>query len=437
MAVTADASLHQRDLTLDLARVSAVLLVVVAHLLLTGVGIGADGAIVVERTAESQPWFAAASWLGNIMPLFFVVGGFAAKAGWQSMERRDAAARAAGTAPAPGAEPSPASRFVRTRLARLARPALPLFVFLTVALVAVWAAGIDPQLVDAAAIGVGSPLWFLAAYMLAQALAPAMLRLHRRAPVVTLVALAGAASVIDAVRLLAGVELLGLPNVVLIWVAVQQLGFFLHDGWFRSRPAWMLALIVVAGYALLLALVPAAGYSPNMLTNQFPPTMPMLVLGVVQAAMLTLLHRPLAALTRTRPVRALLGLAGSRLMTIYLWHVPVITIITGLQLLLPLPMPAPGSPAWWWSRILVLALVLAIVWAASLWLVRFERPPAWAAGSALPGTAVTAAAVLVFVLAPFLVMVLGLDTALAALGTAGTAVALWLIRGRRAPAPLR
>lgn len=142
---------HGRDLTLDLVRVACVVLVVFAHILFSGVGRNPDGSILIERTVEAQMWFDVVSWIVDIMPLFFVVGGFAAAAGWASAQRRGQGE----------------SEFVRTRLARLARPALPLFVFFAVALGAVRMLDIDPALVDTVAIGVGSPLWFLSAYMLA------------------------------------------------------------------------------------------------------------------------------------------------------------------------------------------------------------------------------------------------------------------------------
>lgn len=86
--------LSKRDLTLDLARVFCVLLVVVIHLLETGVGSGPDG-LVVSRPLEHQPWFNGVTWVFQIMPLFFVVGGFASKTAWRSLERRGGSAAAA------------------------------------------------------------------------------------------------------------------------------------------------------------------------------------------------------------------------------------------------------------------------------------------------------------------------------------------------------
>ena len=82
-AAPAAVDLSRRDLTLDLARVVCVLFVIVVHLVQVGIGPGPDGGLVASRPAEQQPWFDAATWIGQIMPLFFVVGGFAAATGWQ------------------------------------------------------------------------------------------------------------------------------------------------------------------------------------------------------------------------------------------------------------------------------------------------------------------------------------------------------------------
>ena len=409
-------ALASRDLSLDLARVACVLLVVAVHLLFTGVFRDADD-IRLERTAELQPWFAAISWLLEIMPLFFVVGGFATAAGLASAARRGES----------GAD------FVRSRLLRLARPSLPLFLFLAAGLAAATLLGVDPVLFSGVAIGVGSPLWFLAAYMIVQALGPAMMRLHRARPRTTLAVLLVLIGAVDTARMLAGEPLLGLPNVFFVWLLVQQLGFWMFDGWFARRAWWQLLLLVVGGYGLLLALVPLAGYSWNMLSNQYPPTLPLAVLGVVQAASLTLLRRPLTALMRLKAAQGVVLIAGTRLMTIYLWHLPVIIALVGVQLLLPFPMSEPGSAGWWAERLPAYLLVLGAVWLLSLWLVRFERPAPGDRGTgASPG--VVAAAVVAFTAPPFLVMVLGLDLWLAAAGLAGTALALLLARPARAGA---
>ncbi|OAN43380.1 acyltransferase family protein [Microbacterium sp. H83] len=422
-----------RDLTLDLARVSCVLLVVFVHILFTGVGRLPDGSLLIERTVEAQPWFTAASWIANIMPLFFVVGGYASRAGWRSAVTRG----------------DSVDDFVRVRLLRLARPALPVLLFFSVALGVTRLLGVDPALVDVVAIGVGSPLWFLAAYMIVQALAPAMMRLHERFGPRVLLGLLVIALVVDAVRFTViggllgippvagtgygiGQELFGIPNIIAVWLFAQQIGFFLFDGWFAARRGWQLLLLVAAGYGGLWGLVSLGGYSWNMLANQWPPTTPMILLAVIQAAALTLLHTPLTHLMTSRIAQGVVLVVGSRLMTIYLWHLPVIMLLTGVQLLLPLPLPAPGSAAWWWTRPVFLLVVLAVVWALSLWLVRFERIPAQGAPR-VEARSATVTAVLLFVVPIIAITAYGLDFPLAAIAVVCTTAAVVLVDSRRAP----
>ncbi|MGH3705007.1 MAG: acyltransferase family protein, partial [Agromyces sp.] len=284
----ARAAIAKRDLVVDLARVACVLLVVVIHLLMIGVGIGADGAIMASRPLEAQPWFAAATWAGQIMPLFFALGGFTAVTAWRSLERRD----------------GDQVDFVRGRVLRLARPSLPLFLFFSVALGAATVAGVDPALLDTVATGVGSPLWFLGAFLLAQSFAPMMARLHEAAPARTMLGLFAGAVLVDAARIATGIDEIGLANLVFVWFFVQQLGFWYSDGWFRARPPAQLIGLVVIAYAALAGLVAAGWYSPDMLVNLNPPTVPLALLGIAQVSLLTLVHRPLAALMRGRRMQA-------------------------------------------------------------------------------------------------------------------------------------
>ena len=100
--------LATRDLPVDLVRVCCVLAVVVLHSLMLGLVVGPDGQVVWRNVLQAQPWFPVASWFGQLMPLFFVLGGFASWQGWSSVERRGGGA----------------ADFLRPRLLRLATPAL-------------------------------------------------------------------------------------------------------------------------------------------------------------------------------------------------------------------------------------------------------------------------------------------------------------------------
>ncbi|MDP5228503.1 MULTISPECIES: acyltransferase [Arthrobacter] len=421
-----------RDLTLDLARVACVLVVVFVHLVLVGVGRNPDGSILLADPVNQTRWVAPASWVAEIMPLFFVVGGFAARTGWSSAQARGESA----------------GRFVRTRLARLARPALPLYCFLAAVLITVKLLGVDPELVSAVEVPVGSVLWFLGAYMLVQALAPWMILLHERAPWRTLTVLLAAALLVDVIRLVVGIwtlglgkidhdgyglgdELFGLPNIAFVWLFAQQLGFCLKDGWFSRLASWQLAGLIVVGFSVIGALVFFGSYSPSMLSNQWPPTTPIAVLAPIQAAAFTLLRRPLEALVRRRGVQAVVFAAGSRLMTIYLWHVTAIVALTGLQLLLPLPMPAPGSAAWWLTRPILMVAVFAVVWLVSLGTMRLERPIPEPDGSHVSAAA-TVAAVVLFILPSVAISAYGLDLPLALIAVGCTIISLLLATPRAA-----
>jgi fucose 4-O-acetylase-like acetyltransferase len=412
--------LSKRDLTLDLARVFCVLLVVVIHLLFIGVGRDATGALVISRPLEEQPWFAAVTWAGQIMPLFFVVGGFASITAWRSTVRRG------GTA----------ADYVKTRVLRLAQPTLPLFLFYVVVIGGATLLAIAPELVGTVVEGAGSPLWFIAAYCLCQALVPVMVRLHARAAAPTLGVLLVGVVLVDAARYGSGVTQLGYLNLFFVWLLVQQIGFWYADGWFARRAWWQLVLIAAAGYAALVPLTTVGPYNTDMLVNLNPPTLPLVLLGLAQACVLRLLRPALARLMSTHVARAVVFLVGTRLMTIYLWHLPVIIIVAGVGLLIPGASPEPASPAWWWSRIFVYVLVLGILFALSFLVGRWEQPRE--VGPTPPVGVVAIAAVLTFV-PPFLVIEYFLNLWLAIAGAVSFSVAILLFgrwpNGRSTPVP--
>lgn len=393
--------LSKRDLTLDIARVFCVLLVVVIHLLMVGVGRDETGALVVSRPLENQAWFAGVTWAGQIMPLFFVVGGFASLTAWRSLVRRGGSA----------------ADYVRNRVLRLAQPALPLFLFYVVVLGGALLLGVDRELLDVVATGAGAPLWFIAAYTLCQAMVPVMVRFHARAPRATLLVLLAGVVTVDAVRYSLPAPIgaaVGVANLFFVWLLVQQIGFFYADGWFAARSWWQLLLIAAVAYASLVPMTVWGPYADDMLTNLNPPTLPLVALGLAQACVLRLLRPALSALMRTRGARAVVFLVGTRLMTIYLWHLPLIIILSGALLLIPGASPQPGTASWWWSRPVLYLVVLVALFGLSFLVGRWEAPREITATP--PLAVVVTAAALTFVPA-FAVMEWFLDFRFAVLGS--------------------
>jgi hypothetical protein len=411
--------------------VFCVLLVVAIHLLMTGVIVDSRAGIGLQRTLEMQPWYPHATWIGQIMPLFFVIGGFAGLTAWRSLKRRG------GDAPT----------YVKSRLLRLARPAFPLFVFFVVAigvgLIIVRTTGLlGFPVLDGVIIGAGSPLWFIAAYAISQAFLPLLAHLHEVAPKRTVLVLFAGVILVDLLRYATADTLgelsfwLGLLNLLFVWPLVQQFGFWYADGFF-DRPWWQLALISLAALGMLWPLTTYGPYSIDMLVNQNPPTLPLVFLGLSQAAFLRLLKRPLSAVMRTRPARAFVLLAGSRLVTIYLWHVPMIVAVAGLALLIPGASPRPGSPEWWWSRPIEYVILLALLFALSFLVGRYEQPRE---PGATPPVALVAVAAVLVVAVPTIMIPLGLDFALAIAGAVTFGLAILIlgpvgVRLGRGPGP--
>ena len=162
-----------------------------------------------------------------------------------------------------------------------------------------------------------------------------------------------------------------------------------------------------------------------MLTNLNPPTLPLVLIGLGQACLLRLLKPVLAAIMRARAAQAAVYFFGSRLMTIYLWHLPVIIVLSGLAILIPGASPEPASAAWWWTRIPAYLLVLGVVFLLSLAIGRWEHPRPLAVVP--PGRAVVLAAIITF-LPPLAVTIWGLDIWIALAGSILYSTALLLIR---------
>lgn len=367
-----------RDPVMDLVRVLCVAIVVVGHLLMIGATIRPGHGLVVERTLLETNWIGPVTWIAQVMPLFFVVGGFAGIGAWRRLE---------------GAGGS-AADFIRSRILRLARPAIGLFAALAFGIVVMHLAGVDPASIQLIGLGLSTPLWFLAAYAFAQAYLPGLATFHALAPWWTLGVLAAGALTFDVLRFATGIEVLGILNMTFVWLFAQQLGFWVADGWFRARTRVTVAAIGLGAYALLAGLV-VIGYPGNMLDNLNPPTFALVALAVGQTCLLVLAHPALTRVIAFRPVRALVAIVGARLMTIYLWHLPVLALVIGLLLLTPLPSPEAGSAAWWLTRPIIFAVMVGLLTVISMLLGRLERPAASSAHHATDRATGLAAACMV------------------------------------------
>lgn len=339
-----------RDRTVDLVRVFGGGVVVAWHWSLSVTHRSSDGGFVMSSPIDAVPLAWMATWLLQVMPVFFLVGGFANLAAWDSAGRRT-------------------SGFLRRRLSRLLRPtALWLAVWAlaeTVLLVAVpgYRGVLDHGLI------VVVPLWFLGAYLWVVLLVPLTAAAHRRAALPTISVLGAGVVAADLARFAVGLEAAGLVNSALVWVFVHQLGYFWRDGTLdRAGRRWVLT---AGGLVGLVAMTALDAYPRSMvatpgseLSHMFPTTAAIAALGVFQLGVLLLLSPVLASWLQRRRVWKTVTALNVVIMTIYLWHMIALAVALALFEAAGLPLHSAPTAAWWAQRplwLLVPGVVLVVL----------------------------------------------------------------------------
>ena len=350
------AATRGRDGAVDLVRAACLVLIVALHALMVGVSLGVDGPIL-ENALDAQAWFTPASWVVQVMPLFFILGGFSSLRHWERLQ-------ATGQRPAD---------YVRERTVRLLKPSIVLVGAVGLGLVGLLAAGVPAEIVGIAGFRISQPLWFLAVYLGCSALVPLLVRAHRRGPAATLVGLGAGIAAVDALRAVTDIPAFGLLNLAFVWLFAQQLGFWLADGHVERMSRLQRSALAAGSFGALVGLTVSGLYSANMFTNLNPPTVCLALLAVAQLALFSLARPALERLAGRAASRTLVRIVGPNAMTIYLWHMSVLIVLAGALLLLPLPLPAPGTGEWWATRPLWLIAAALLLIPVVRALGRFER----------------------------------------------------------------
>lgn len=336
-----------RDHAMDLYRVVALLLIVVGHWVAACLTFS-DGAFWRENPLVDLPWTRWLTWMFQVVPVFFVVAGYASAVSWG--HRR-------------GGESL--QDWLRRRLARPVGPTAVYVVVMLVVVAVLSAIGVAGSELEFGAWAVAMHLWFLGIYVLVVALTPVVVAAHRRwglwVPLAMVVVVAG----VDAATIGAHLPYAGWLNHLLPWAVLYQLGIAWQDGMLRGRAALALAGVSAVALALLVGVGPypisMIGVPGATVNNTSPPNLALLALGCTQAGLvLAAAPRVNKALKSVR-AQGILAIANDNVMALYLWHmVPVVIVAlagypTGL-----LPQPVLGTSAWWLFRLEWVA-ILAVV----------------------------------------------------------------------------
>ncbi|MGW2282767.1 acyltransferase family protein [Streptomyces sp. NPDC001770] len=362
-----------RDRAIDGMRALALLAVPTGHWLLGGFTRDGDGALHNASPLSTFGALAPASWVLQMLGVFFLVGGYVSAL---SYRRRGSTVRA----------------WLGGRLARLGRPVL--------GVTAVWAVlapvahllGVPWTTLRTGATLVVQPLWFVGVYLVVTALTPVCVRFAERLGGWAAAPLLGAVAVVDFLRYGPYADAvpswLSLLNILPGWLFAYQLGASWGVGRIGRRGA---RFLLVGGTVLFAALLLVWHYPASMVgvpgvarTNSHPPSLLVLALAAAQSGAAILLRDRIGRLLRRPALWAPVVVVNLSAMTILCWHQTALLAAAVPASLMgggavPGLTTAPDTVGWIVARVLWLPVCAALLVLIARLTRRFEAP--WRRGT--------------------------------------------------------
>ncbi|UCC56147.1 MAG: acyltransferase family protein, partial [Gammaproteobacteria bacterium] len=152
-----------RNRYVDFLRAVSILAVITGHWLIVALYYH-DGALIPGDMLAIQPETQWLTWLFQVMPIFFIVGGYANAVSLESARRREIGY----------------AGWLATRLQRLVTPLLALLLGWALLAAILYFAGVSGDVTRLASRAALIPSWFLAIYIMVVVLAPATYRAWQR-----------------------------------------------------------------------------------------------------------------------------------------------------------------------------------------------------------------------------------------------------------------
>jgi hypothetical protein len=370
----AAATPESRNRYVDFLRALSICAVVVGHWLVAAPYIVDGDLNLTGNILQSQPWTQWLSWVFQVMPVFFMVGGYSNGISWRSAQRNG---RSYGV-------------WLNIRLQRLVGPILPLLTIWALLAVVGRLLGVDADLLKIATQMALIPVWFLAVYVVVVVMVPLTYAAWQRFGLLSFWILF-AAVVLDDVLFLTGTHAVGWLNYAFIWLAVHQLGYAWLDGrlggsrwtllWGGSALTLLLGLVQFGPYPLSMVSVPG-----EEISNSLPPKLPIFLLGIAQCGLLLALERPARSWLSSLKVWTAAVLVNGMVMTVFLWHLTASTLVVVLAISTMGDIGLtfePGSGSWWLLRPVWLFIYAVALMGFVFVFLHFERGassqpvPAW------------------------------------------------------------
>ena len=384
-----DATPKDRERVVDFLRAFSILSVVVGHWLISYITQNSEGEIkgnnaipFMEINGFHFGWLL--TWLFQVMPIFFFVGGYANFVGVRSFRRRNLGYAA----------------FLTSRIRRMLKPVITLlFIWIPVNFIIDLMNYRSEKFANLLSKIVTQPLWFIAVYILVTALAWPMYNLHLKYGAKFLIFSSAIPFLIDWLSIGLNIKVLGYFNIF-VWIWVHQLGFAYADGTLMGSAVdkvknltqlWkkftgLFVTIIGATGLFFCSGIQAfpeykflknithflhidhlpypqsmVGLSSDKISNMNPPTVAIMFLTITQIGLVIVFRDRLQKfLQRPKPWKITVAV-NSMILTIFCWHQSALALVTVVRLALNINEPIVGSGTWWATRALVLGCYMVVL----------------------------------------------------------------------------
>ena len=330
----------ERNRYVDLLRALSISAVVLGHWIMAAPYLQA-GSPQMEHLLDIQPWSRWLTWIFQVMPVFFFVGGFSNGVSWDGAQKRQQSY----------------STWLESRMRRLLGPVIPLVcLWAVLGAIGYWFA-VHPEMIRIGSQVSLVPVWFLAIYFLIVMIVPLTREAWRRYGYLSVIVPAALAVLGDWMYFNSQLQWLGWFNYLFIWGAVHQLGYAWQQG--RLGGVTRSLIMGILGLAVLIVLTQFGPYPLSLvgvpsqeLSNTTPPKLPLMALAAAQIGLLLSLEGPMRRWLARGRVWTATVLVNGFIMPIFLWHSTVMMLlIGGLFWLAPAVLIGePGSAQWWAFR---------------------------------------------------------------------------------------
>ena len=354
---------QERNRYVDFLRSVSILMVITGHWMIA-TAYYVDGNLTQGHLLKSEPQTQWLTWIFQVMPIFFIVGGYANAVSLESARRKQVAY----------------AGWLAARLNRLISPLLVLLFFWAALAIVMKLSGVSAGTIQYASQAALIPIWFLAIYIMVVILAPVTYRFWQQYGFTSFWIFVGIAILVDLAFFVLDLQWMGWSNYFWVWLAVHHLGFAWRDG--RIGNPGKLLLCSGLGLATLSLLIFVGPYpfamvgSPDEgLSNTLPPKVTLLALAVFQFGLLLSIEKPMRRALDNLRLWTATVLINSMIMSVYLWHITIMVIFVSLLYLVDgfgLRLE-PGTTEWWLSRPVWIAALYILLLPVALLVSPFER----------------------------------------------------------------